>query len=588
VQLARILEINRRNEEALALYRRVLEHDPKHAGALIATGLLYMREGDEEKARGYLETGFEGDRYNLRAYNQLQLLDSLDTYSRYATEHFEFRLQAASDSLLVDLLSERMEAIYEELVPRHEWRPERRTIVEVFPSHDLFSARVTGLPWIGGIPAVCFGHVIATDSPRTLAGRTNWEDVLRHEFGHVLALGMTEKKVPFWFTEGLSVFLEKYPRGLSWDLNLVSAYVDGDLVSVDSLTIAFTRPRSMNQRMLAYHESGLIVADLVRREGWDVVPELLREFGEGWDLAAAIPRATGESYDRFRERSHRAIREEAAELPVWPRPDRRRLGRLAEAAPDRETDPEFLRLYAITQYQLEEHEGAAETATRLQELEGENPFSPGILGLIDRAAKRPTARERLERAVSLGSRDLPVYAALARIELAGEDTAAAVDLQARSLRVYPHQTGLRAERAYLLARMGRLEEAKEEYRALLALSGSAGEAALELARLELESGRGEPAVRALDYATSILPLHADAEALRGQAYLLLDRDREAYDLFVRARQLDLRSVESMVGMAGYYLKQGDYEEALYFAELALKYDPDHARAREILARARAG
>jgi tetratricopeptide (TPR) repeat protein len=399
---------------------------------------------------------------------------------------------------------------------------------------------------------------------------------------------MTDKKVPFWFTEGLSVYLEKYPRGYVWDKNLVSAYVSGELVSVDSLTIAFTRPRSMNQRMLAYHEAGLIVADLAEHKGWDVVPELLREFGEGRELAVAIRRATGESFEEFRENAHRVVREQARGLPLWPHPDRDRPARLAEAAAERGSDPAFLRLHAITQYQFDEHEGAAKTARQLQEIEGENAFSPGMLGLIALAAEDPSAREHLERAIELGSRDLPVYAALARMELAERDTAAVINLHERSLSVYPYQSGVRGERARLLARTGRTEEARSEYRTLLELSGSAGGAALELARLELDSGRGEPAAWALDYATSVLPLHADVDALRGQAYLLLDRDREAYRLFLRARRLDLRSVESMVGMASYYLKQGDYEEAAYFAELALKYDPDHLRAQEILARARAG
>ncbi len=85
----------------------------------------------------------------------------------------------------------------------------------------------------------------------------------------------------------------------------------------------------------------------------------------------------------------------------------------------------------------------------------------------------------------------------------------------------------------------------------------------------------------------VLPLDADVEALRGQAYLIDGRDREAFDLFTKARKLDIKSVESMAGMASYYLKRGDTEEAAYFAELALKYAPKHAVARRVLAAAQA-
>ena len=43
----------------------------------------------------------------------------------------------------------------------------------------------------------------------------------------------------------------------------------------------------------------------------------------------------------------------------------------------------------------------------------------------------------------------------------------------------------------------------------------------------------------------------------------------------------------VVGMALFYLKREDFEEAAYFAELALKYDPGHPAARRVLAAAQA-
>jgi tetratricopeptide (TPR) repeat protein len=585
LDLARILEIDRRNEEALSLYRRVLAEEPGQPDALIAMGLLLMREGEEEEARAYLEEGFAGDPFDIRAFNQLTLLDKMDTFRRVRTENFEIRLDAEADSLLVPLLEETLEKIYLELVPLHGWTPDLRTVVEIFPSHEWFSARVTGLPWIGGIPAVCFGHVVASDSPRTLSGNTNWEDVLRHEFGHVLALGMTDKRVPFWFTEGLSVYLERFPRGRGWDRNLVGAYVDGELVSVDSLTIAFTRPRSMGQRMLAYHEAGLIVEDLVERKGWDSVPRLLQAFGEGQRLEEALPDVIGESYASFSNRSMQAVREEAAALPVWPRPDPDRLDRLLAEENTRGDDPGFLRLLAITQFQLMNPEAANVAAKRLLAVAPEDPTAVGMLGLTA-VADPAVARKHFSRAVELGSRDLPVYAGLARLVLAEKDTAAALGLYAASLDLYPYQPEVRLARARLLLAGGDAEAARENYELLLTETGEAGEGSLELARLELREGRGDAAARALEYAVSIYPLQAEVEALRAQAYLLLDRDEVAYELLLRARRLDIRSVETMVGMAQYYFKRGDTEEAAYFARLALKYDPEHPVAREILDRSR--
>jgi Flp pilus assembly protein TadD len=588
LDLARILEQSRRNDEAIALYRRVLARDPENAEALTGLGLLAMREGNEEEARGFLERGFKGDAYNIRAFNQLELLDKMDTFAVFAGKHFTLRVDAGADTLLVPLLEERLNRIYDDLVPEHGWTPPVPTVVEVFPDHEWFSARVTGFPWLGGIPAVCFGHVVAMDSPRTLSGSSNWEQILRHEFGHVLALGMTDKKVPFWFTEGLSVHLEEYPRGLPWDQNLVAAYVDNELVPVDSLTLAFTRPRDFDQRLLAYHESGLIIDDLVARKGWKVIPALLRAFGDGKDLPEALREEVGESYEEFAAHAMEVVRAQAAALPVWPSASKERVTRLAARGGKASQDPRVLEQLGMSSIQIGEFGEAADIARSLLAHEPANVRARVMLGLAARQNGQPdSARTWLEDALAGGTRDIQAYMALAGLAVEARDTTGALARYAQALDIYPYLPDAHKSRARLFLAAGDTAAAIGEYERLIAKDDAQGETAIDLARLELARGDAAGAARALEYAVCVLPLEADVEALRGQAYLLDGRDREAFDLFTKARKLDLKSVESMAGMASYYLKRGDVEEATYFAELALKYAPHHAVARRVLAAAQA-
>lgn len=583
LDLARILELERRNDEAIALYDRVLEHDPEHPEALIDKGLLLMREGDETAARTFLEKGFAGDPFNIRAYNQLELLDEMETYTRYTSDHFEIHLKAEEDSMLVPMLLQDLEAVYDDLTALHGWKPEKPTTVEVFPSHDWFSARVTGFPQVPGIPAVCFGDIIATDSPRTLAGTSNWRDILRHEYGHVLALGMTKKRVPFWFTEGLSVFLEEFPRGERWDTNLKAAWIDNGLVPLDSLTIAFTRPESHGQRMLAYHEAGLIVEDLVEQHGWKIIPELLRTFGEGKSFDQALRDVLQTDPKRFGEHVQELVEAHAAALPVWPAPSRERLDRLDSRFEEGDDDPAFLELLVLTRTQFHQADGVAEVAKKLLEVDPENPRAYTGLGLTAMAQKQTqTALENLEAAAAGGSKDVPVYLGLAALYLDAADTTRALANYEHALTIYPLSLKALGARAELLAAMGRKDEARDAYRELLASDATSAGAALDLARMDLAAEDPKGALEALDYARGVLAVHPDVEALMGRAYLEEDREAEAYALFLKARKLDLRNVEAMVGMSRYYLKTGDVEEATYFAQLALKYDPEHPGAREAL------
>jgi len=584
--LGDILELLIRNKDAVAVYQRVLEVDPDNPPALAALGHLAMREGREEEARGYLEKAFDLDKYNVRAYNQLELLDKMDTFTSYDFPRFQFRLEADKDSALVPLLADRLDHIYDDLTRRHGWTPPNKTIVEIFPTHEWFSARVTGLAWIEGIPGVCFGDVIAMDSPRTLSGTSNWEQILRHEFGHVLALGMTDRQVPFWFTEGLSVYLETHPRGQNWDEVLVGAWWDGEVVGVDSLTIAFTRPRSRFQRLLAYHEAGLIIADIVDRHGWDSVPALLRAFGKGKKLPEAVPEVLGESYDEFRTHSLEAVLARATSAKVWPQVDPDRRDQLLAAT---KRDPDNLVLQErllVTLAQLSQWDDAEALANRILERHPENPRAIGILGLGAKFQDDPDAAKRqLAKAIELGSEDITVYQMAARLALDDGDTTAALQRFQESLSVYPNSPEPLSALAWAEAAKGDTVAARAYYRRVLEVDDSAAEPAVGLARIELATRNGDAAKDALDFALGVVPLDAEVIALRGQALLLLDHDEEAREEFLRARTLDIRSVESMVGMAEYYLKQQDFEEAGYFADLALKYDPDHPEAKRILAAA---
>lgn len=588
LDLGRLLEMSRRYDECLRLYDTVLAARPDDPAALIAKGLLLMRQGKETEARANLEKGFKGDPFNIRAYNQLELLDKMDTFTAYRSPHFELRLQASTDSVFAPEVLDHLESIYKELTEKHGWEPPHRTIVELFPSHDWFSARVTGLPWVEGIPAVCFGDVVAMDSPRTLGGHMNWVDILRHEFGHVLALGMTDMRVPFWFTEGLSVTLEHFPRGPDWDKNLRGAYEDGRLVGVDSLTIAFTRPRYATERLLAYHESSLIIADLVQRKGWPVIPKLLTAFGQGKELPEALKDAAGEDYGRFTKHAMEVIRAKAASIPLWPDPEHDRLTRLDEQEPFRRDDPAYLAERAVSEFQFGMKEEAARTAKELLAKDPKSARAEGILGLVAQVAgDQAGASEHLERAAALGSRDLPVHLARAEMALAAGDTLAAIARYGDALAVYPLAGEARSARAGLYAALGDTEQAREDYRTLITTDASAAPGALALARLEIADGNGKAAESALGYAGEILPQSATLEALEGRVDLLQGKDRAAYDRFLAAKRIDLKCIDSMVGMAFYYLKQKDYEEAAYFAELALRYQPDNADARHVLETARA-
>src|SRR5207245_6273915 len=85
---------------------------------------------------------------------------------------------------------------------------ERPVQVEVYPDHEDFAVRTTGVPGLGAL-GVTFGYSIAMDSPSGRPpGKFHWASTLWHEMSHVFTLTATSHRVPRWFTEGMAVHAE--------------------------------------------------------------------------------------------------------------------------------------------------------------------------------------------------------------------------------------------------------------------------------------------------------------------------------------------------------------------------------------------
>ena len=99
-----------------------------------------------------------------------------------------------------------------------------------------------------GALGVCFGEVIAQDSPRARPrGTFNWGSTLWHEIAHSFTLAASEHKVPRWLTEGLSVLEERRARpGWGDDANpgFLTAWRDERLLPVAEINNGFVRPVS--------------------------------------------------------------------------------------------------------------------------------------------------------------------------------------------------------------------------------------------------------------------------------------------------------------------------------------------------------
>ncbi len=310
---------NYRTDEALALVRKAVELQPQDPRALSDLGGHLLRIGDEAGARQVLEAAFKLDPYYKPTFNMLGLLDTLDKFVTVTDGDLIFRFQKDEAALLQEYAIPLAHQAIDTFSKRYEFKPQGPILIEFFPKHDDFAVRIAGLPGMIGALGVCFGKVVALDTPKAKPGTFQWEATLWHELAHVITIQMTNQRVPRWLTEGISEYEQKVARpewARQMDMEFAQLMHDDKVIKLVDLNAAFTDPRKIG---MAYFQGSVVVDYLVEAYGAAGVNKLLRAFGQGQDTNAALKSALNTSFaemqpgfDKMIERRFGSVRDALA------------------------------------------------------------------------------------------------------------------------------------------------------------------------------------------------------------------------------------------------------------------------------------
>ncbi|MDP2896089.1 MAG: tetratricopeptide repeat protein [bacterium] len=589
--VARACEEKRRNEEAMELLKEAIVLRPDDAAAHTKMGVLLMREGEEEQAEQYLRKSYRLDPYNPRTTNFINLLDYIKrNFVSWRTEHFLLRWDKEKGRVLESFLPGYIEQVYRDVCGEFGYEPRNPTLVEIFESHDQFSARIVGLPFIATVGA-SLGKLVAMDSPKS--GAFDWKDVLRHEFVHVVNLQQTNMQIPFWFTEGLATLHEDSPLPAEWDGLLQRMLYLGEIIPVKDLNSCFTRPRTQLHKQAAYAESRMICRYLDEKFGRDVVRKMISYIGQNISTEEVIPQVLSISVEEFEQKIADYILAAASEqriAPLFLPGDGELMERLRSERP---ADA----LLKVAQARL-----LAEEALRAR------PPDP---------AKLDQATQIVAEVIEKDPQARGAYATLAGIHLFREKYTEALDAAQKALAADEKDFLARRYLGFTYERMNEPQKAAEELERAAELYPRADEVWLALHALYTNSSAGVSPASQKDQPGTIRALRGrlranprDVPALKtiAEAYLanrdhlkaieLLEKglrynlyDGELYSLLVDAyegtgrwktarRYAEIGSEAAYISAAS--LVPYQKEKVLSLLKLALKLNPGHEKAQSLL------
>ena len=262
--------------------------DPTRADAPIGLGMLYMQVGRETEAKSLFDTRVRRRPIQRPRDNMMKVLRHMAAYTPIETEHYSVLVDPTQDQLLGKYMARYLESIHQSLTTRFGYSPPGKTQIEILKTHQWFSGRTIGLPFVPTVGA-CTGRVVALASPRATRVPFNWARVMTHEVTHVITLQQTDFNIPHWYTEALAVESEGFPRPQEWNRMLLER-VPGrtKLLNLDTINLGFIRPNEPEDRQLAYCQAQLYARYMKKRFGDRALIKMLMAYRAGLTTDRAI------------------------------------------------------------------------------------------------------------------------------------------------------------------------------------------------------------------------------------------------------------------------------------------------------------
>jgi tetratricopeptide (TPR) repeat protein len=530
-ELGERLEERRHYEDAEKYYKKAVELRDNIAWPLNSLGLLYMRMGQEKEARKVLDKAFDLDRFNVRVLNTIKVLDHLAKYQTLKTDHFEIRYDEKNDGPFAHYVAGYLEEIYADLSKQFDYRPKGPILVEVFKTHEMFSGRVVALPDLHTIGAST-GRMFAMVSPHgTRGGRQmspfNWARVLRHEMVHIFNLEQTHFLCPHWFTEGLAVINEGFPRPQPWNALLLKRVPANELMNLDNIDLGFMRPRSPEDWHMAYCQSQLYVEYLKLKFGDKVVGELLAAYRDGLDTASALQKVCKVDKATF-EQGYRVYLDDVVKgIKLRPPEKAMKFSELRDAV-KKDPDNADLKARLAEMYYGRDKAEARKLAKDVLAAKPNHPLASYVLGrLTEAAGDRDEAIKVLENGLDRNNPEPKVLRELVKMYYNSGQFDKAAESAELGHRVEPYERQWLVELARVYAQTNDRARQIAALKELVPTDADDFDNRKRLAKMLVEGGKAD-----------------EGEKYARQALEIDFRDKEAQDLYEKALRDQNKNAEA--------------------------------------------
>ncbi|MCW8132192.1 MAG: tetratricopeptide repeat protein [Planctomycetota bacterium] len=596
-QIGELIEEKHGFDEAPAYYQKAIDLDPENWRGFYGLGMNTSRQGaqGEEKGKQLLLKAFGMNRFNPWANNMIKVLDKFigdkdqavePVYLQRKTEHFTIAYHKKEAEIVQGYLEDWAESAYKDQAKRFGFEPQGPLTVSLcFTSGDQ-AARTVGIP-VGGILGVCFGKLCTVLSPREGGDRKatpafNWRKVLDHEYAHVMALQMSKFRVPLWFTEALSTFVENDSR-LNTDQLIVNLYYKGQLKPIEKM-----QEYIYENRILAYVHGRFVIEYLNKEFGFEAVTKALKLFSEGKTLEQALTEVTGKTLPEMNQGVENQVKEFLKKVRLRPTYDPADLAKLEAAASSAEAPAQAIADLAIAHLAQNKLQMAVAGADKALQKDPKCVDALNLKGVVAMQNKDYAGAQKffIESTQIDPERSFTAWHRLGVIYKKEGRTTKAIEALEMARKLYPRYVGP-DNPYYLLPELytdlepAQNEKAMQVWLDSLDANTDDAEAAEKGLKFAIEIKDWKSAARCAERHMEINPYKPEIHKLAGRVFVELKDLPRAIREYRVVVALDDKDVESLVKLGRLHFEQGNREEAGKAVRAALEIDATDEGAKTL-------
>ena len=595
--IGEMMENKRGFNTAAKYYELALKMDPNYWRGYYGLGMNTSRQGaeGEEKGKELLLTAFKKNKFNVWALNMIKSLDRVigdkeqgvkPKYAQTQTKHFTIKFFGKEANIVKPYLEEWAESAYASQSKRFDYTPEGPLTIELCYDFQDQAARTVGLPNLGAL-GVCFGKLCTVVSPQE--GRKeehppfNWRKVLEHEFGHVMVLQMSDYRVPRWYTEAFSTYLEDDSR-LNSDRMMINAIAHNEIKDLDKMNEYFR-----GNMLMAYVHGRYVIEYIDQKYGFGAHIKAIKLFAQGKKLEEALQEATGATLADLNKGQHEFVIQSFKDVRLRPILDGAEAVKQELAAKGDDATAENLANFAITNLNGGRMPIAESLAKKALEKDEKCVDAINVLGTIAYEKKDyEAAKQAFQKSTGIDpKKSFNAWLRLGMIYKKEGRTTKAIAALEEARKAYPRYVG--PDNPYhtlpdLYADMEppQLDKALQVWRDAVRINTEDKEAALEGLKLAVKMKDPKSAIEFANAHIEIDPYVVEVHRLAGAAYEELKDYAHAAREYGVLSAIDDKDVENWVNLARLYKTLDKKQEAIDAAHKAYDIDNTHAGAKALL------